>query len=134
MLLKGRLLEVVNYIIFGILTTAINILVFGIANNTFEMKYLIANVLAWILSVIFAFITNKYFVFKSKSWEPTIWIKELISFFGTRAVTGLLDMGLMIILISFININELISKVIVNILVIVGNYFLSKLWVFNKKY
>lgn len=131
MLLKGRLIEVVNYIIFGILTTVINILVFGMVNNILGLQYFVANVLAWIISVIFAFVTNKYFVFRSKDFKLKIWIKEGVVFFGARLVTGILDMGLMIILISFLNLNELVSKVIVNVIIIISNYFLSKLWVFR---
>lgn len=122
--------EIVSYIIFGVLTTLVNIVSY-VALDYMGVPYMISNMLAFIISTIFAFITNKIYVFESKSWNKDILIKEGITFFGARAITFIVDMLLMFILIEVVHMNKLITKCIVNILVIIVNYLLSKLVVFK---
>ncbi len=127
--------EIIMYLIFGVLTTIVSIASYMVfthtilnPNNSFELQ--IANVLSWILSVIFAYITNRMYVFSSKNKNI---IKEIISFFSSRVVTLLLDMFLMFILVTCLYYNDAISKIIVQVIVIIGNYILSKLIVFKKE-
>ena len=116
--------EILLYLIFGVLTTVVNIVVYYISAELLGIHYLISNALAWFLSVLFAYITNRKYVFNSHNKNV---IKEMISFFGSRLATGVLDMALMWVLVNNHLLNDMISKVVVNVIVIVLNYVLSKL-------
>lgn len=123
--------EVLSYLLFGGLTTLVNIVSFFILRQ-FNVAIYISNVIAWILSVLFAFITNKLFVFESKGKNKKENAKELISFFGFRILSLGIDMGAMYLLLDVLSIGELISKILSNIIVIVLNYIFSKLFIFRK--
>ncbi len=120
--------EILLYLIFGVLTTVVNIVAYYISAELLGIHYLISNALAWFLSVLFAYITNRKYVFNSHNKKV---IKEMISFFGSRLATGVLDMTLMWTLVNNHLLNDMISKVVVNVIVIVLNYILSKLVVFK---
>ena len=96
------------------------------------MNYQIANVLAWLASVIFAFITNKLWVFNSKSmaWRPFLW--ETLTFFFFRLLSLAVDQFIMFVGISLLSGNPLIVKIIDNVIVVILNYFFSK-WIIFKK-
>lgn len=96
------------------------------------MHYMVANVIAWVIAVAFAYVTNKLWVFESKSWDRTVWIPECIGFVSARLATGLLDMGLMYLMISIIGVPKMWAKLVSNVVVIIGNYVLSKLVVFRR--
>ena len=125
--------ETISYLIFGILTTVINIASFNILNVQLRWGWQISNMLAWLIAVIFAFITNKLFVFQSKSFTLKLFLWELITFFGARLLSLGVDMLGMWILLDLCGVNSMIAKVLVNILVIIINYVLSKLIIFKKK-
>lgn len=129
---KENIRELFFYGVFGVLTTVINLLVFKVFNETFSLYYMWSNVVAWIAGVVFAFVTNKIFVFQSYSWKTSTWIKEASEFTSARLLTGIMDMVLMYLLVSLVHVDEWYSKIVVNILVIIGNYILSKLWVFKR--
>ncbi len=127
--------EIINYLIVGVLTTIVSMgifygstLTFLDGNNAIELQ--IANVLSWIGSVSFAYVTNRVFVFESKS--PKI-LKELITFVSSRVITLLLDMGTMFVLATLLHINYNLSKIVAAVLVVVGNYVISKIFVFKKE-
>lgn len=120
--------EIINYLIFGVLTTLVNIIVYYIYADCLNVQYMVSNFLAWFLSVLFAYITNRKYVFESASESI---FTELFKFFGSRITTGVLDMFFMWLLISVLNFNNMISKIIVNVIVVVANYILSKLVVFK---
>lgn len=122
-----------RYVVFGILTTGINLIVFRLCNDGIGLYYVWANVCAWLASVIFAFVTNKIIVFRSVRWEKSIWIKEAVEFIGIRLLSGFLDMALMYIAISILHFNEWCSKIVVNIMVIIINYMMSKSYVFRMR-
>ncbi len=124
--------ELFLYGIFGVLTTLINILSYYVFCDIFCINYVISNIIAWILSVSFAFITNKIFVFDSKNFEIKNFIKEIISFFSSRIFTGLLDMGILFLGVTILGIEDMIVKVFSNVIVIILNFVLSKLFVFKK--
>lgn len=126
--------ELFFYGVFGVGATVINIVSYRVLANTFGKKYfLIANIIAWILAFIFAFITNKLFVFESKSWEAQIAIKEFVGFLSARLATGILDTVLMWLFVSVISLDDTLSKIIINILVIIINYIASKFFIFKKE-
>ena len=126
LLLKYK--EVIMYLIFGVLTTVVNIVVYYMIADMLQIHYMISNIVAWFLSVLFAYMTNRKYVFESKSNEI---IKEMISFFGARLATGIMDMVFMWIFVGLHILPDFIAKVITNVFVIVANYILSKLVVFK---
>ena len=123
--------EIIKYLIFGILTTLVNILCFYILDKL-NIDIYINNTISWIVSVIFAFITNKLYVFESKSLDIKTIFKEGTSFLGARIFSYFVDMGTIYLLFDGLKINKLISKVVSNIIVIIINYIFSK-FIFKKK-
>lgn len=121
--------EIINYLIFGVLTTVVNFVSYFICSDLMHIQYLISNLIAWLLSVLFAYVTNRRYVFESKSESV---VSEMIKFFGSRMTTGVLDMFFMWLLISIFCLHEMFSKIFVNVLVVIANYILSKLVVFKK--
>lgn len=126
--------EIINYIIVGGLTTAVSMAlfygstwIFLDGNDPFELQ--VANVFSWTGAVLFSYIANRLFVFESKN--PKIF-KELIAFVSSRVITLLLDMGTMFLLSSVLHINYNFSKIVAMVLVTVGNYVISKIFVFKK--
>lgn len=124
--------EVLLYLLFGGLTTLINIIAFYFLRKVSVSLYT-SNVVAWILSVLFAFVTNKVFVFESKNQKLKENIKEVVSFFAFRILSLIFDMAFMYVLVKLLTANEMISKVVSNIFVIILNYLFSKLFIFKKK-
>ena len=122
--------ELISYLIFGVLTTVVNIVVYYVFNTWLQVNYLVSNAIAWITSVLFAYITNRKYVFESKN---TFMINELVKFIGARLSTGIMDMILMWLLVDILSMNSMIGKIVVNVLVIVLNYVLSKVFVFKKE-
>ena len=120
--------EIIMYLIFGVLTTVVNIAVYYVMADMMHIHYMISNITAWFLSVLFAYTTNRKYVFESKSNKI---VKEMISFFGARLATGIMDMVLMWIFVGLQIIPDFIAKVVTNIFVIIANYVLSKLVVFK---
>jgi len=129
-----RYKELFFYGVFGVGATVINIVSYHVLANIFGKEYfLIANIIAWVLAFIFSFITNKLFVFESKSWEVKIAIKEFVGFLSARLATGVLDTVLMWLFVSVISLDDTLSKIIINILVIIINYIASKFFIFKKE-
>ena len=127
----NRYKEELLYLVFGGLTTLVNILSFFILRQL-KIEVYVSNVIAWFLSVLFAFITNKLFVFEIRGKSKKENIKECVSFFGFRILSLVFDMGAMYLLLQVLNVNELLSKVVANVLVIILNYVFSKLFIFKK--
>ena len=121
--------EIINYLIFGGLTTLISIITYALFAKVFHIDYLISNVLSWIIAVLFAYITNKMFVFESKSKKD---IKEITSFFFFRVVSLIMEMIILYIFVDMLHIDDLVTKIIAQIIVIVSNYVFSKVFVFKK--
>lgn len=127
--------EVINYLVFGVLTTILTLLIYyGLTytimdpNNALMLQG--ANIISWVVAVIFAYVTNRKFVFESKSNNI---IRECVSFFGARIVTLIMDMIIMFIGVTVFKGNDKIFKLISQFVVIVSNYVFSKLFVFKKK-
>jgi len=122
--------EIINYLIFGILTTLVSIITYAIFTRLFNINYNISNVLSWLLAVSFAYITNKNYVFNSK--DKNI-IKSIIKFFTSRITTLIIEIIFMLIMVDILKFNDMVCKIIVQFIVIVLNYVFSKLFVFNKE-
>lgn len=125
--------EIIWYLVFGILTTIVSLITYFLltytvidVNNPFMLQ--IANIISWVTSVTFAYFTNKKYVFKKKEKS----IREALTFYLSRLSTLLLDMLLMFILVTKLNMNDKICKLIIQIIIIILNYILSKLLVFKK--
>ena len=124
---------IILYGIFGVLTTVINIGVYGVLYSGLGVSNVISNVIAWVISVLFAFITNKLWVFESKNFNFKLFVKELGSFTVCRVATGVLDLGIMFVGVDLLKGPAIILKIASNIIVIILNYVMSKIFVFKKK-
>ena len=124
--------EVVLYLFFGGCTTLVNILSYFILRQLLKIDITTATVVSWILSVLFAYITNKIFVFESKTNTLKELTVEFTAFVSGRVFTGILDLVIMLVFVEVLNFNEVIMKIVSNVVVIVLNYILSKLWIFKK--
>ena len=130
-----RYKEIIMYLIFGVLTTVISLLTYYICvytflnpENAFQLQ--IANIISWIAGVIFAYITNRKYVFESQESNK---VKEASKFVLSRVTTLLMDMLIMFVGVTIFKWNDKIIKLISQVVVIVANYIFSKLLVFRKK-
>lgn len=125
--------EVISYLVFGVLTTVVNFIFYWLFTDVLGVYYITSNVIAWVFAVIFAYITNKLFVFESKSWELSLIVKEVLSFGAARVLSLLFETGFLALTVEIIGVPELIAKVIAAVFVVIINYVASKLFVFKKK-
>ncbi len=139
--------ELLTYLIFGVLTTLVNLATFWIFTEILgEELYLINNTIAWVAGVIFAFVTNKLFVFESKSWQGKIAVKEFVEFVGARIFSfGVEEGGLWLFvdllgfdeksltILGFTITGQIIAKLALAVIVVILNYFFSKFIIFKKK-
>lgn len=124
--------SVILYLFFGGCTTLVNIVTYNSLYYLCHVTNVVSNIIAWILSVLFAFITNKIWVFESKKFDLKILSHEIPTFFGARLVTGLMDLAIMFVSVDVLHLNAMLWKIISNILVIVLNYVASKFIIFKK--
>lgn len=123
--------KIINYIIFGIMTTAVNVVTFYMLDKL-KVEYKINTTISNFISIIFAYVTNKIFVFESKSWEIKFVSKEILKFFLSRLGTYFLDIFSMCIFVEVFLFSNMASKIFANILVIAANYILSKFYIFRE--
>ena len=107
--------------------------IYYICFNMCSVSNVLSTIIAWVLSVVFAFFTNKMWVFGSKSYRAKTMISESVSFLASRAFTGVLDVIIMWITVDLCRFNASLWKLLSNIIVVILNYVLSKLFVFKKK-
>jgi len=124
---------VILYLIFGGITTFVNIGIYYLCFNVLGIPNLISNAVAWLIAVVVAYISNKLWVFESKSWEAKVVLPEAGKFLGARIATGLLDEGIMGLGVDVLGFNGVVVKVISNVLVIILNYIFSKFIIFKDK-
>ncbi len=139
--------EVISYLFFGVLTTLVNFVVFWACGLLLsEELYLVSNAIAWIAAVIFAYITNKLFVFQSKSWALKVIISEIPEFLGARVFSFLIEEAGLWLLVDILSMGkisfsllgigvsgQMIAKIILAVIVVILNYFFSKFIIFKKK-
>ena len=125
--------EGINYLFWGGIAFVLSMVLFYIFANVMHMNEQPANVITWIICVIFTYLTNRTFVFKSKSRGSKEIAKEFTSFTTARLATLVLENIVLFVCIEWFHIYNMIAKLIGQFLVIVSNYILSKLWIFKKK-
>lgn len=124
--------QLLLYLFFGICTTEINIIIYWLLHDALTLSNIVSTILSWLAAVLFAFVTNKVFVFESKRTNTTDRINEVISFFGCRLLTGILDVAIMAFAVDMLQWNGLLWKLISNIIVTIINYIASKYLIFRK--
>lgn len=143
--------EIISYLFWGVMTTVVSWATYSIfiillqdveymislMGLQLPLTVLISNVLSWICAVLFAFVTNKIWVFQSKEWKQQVWIPELGKFVSARVVTGILEMVAVPLLVgmglnqTILDIEGMVAKVIVSVVVVLLNYVFSKLFIFR---
>lgn len=137
LLLRYR--EPVSYLFFGGLTTLVSWVTYALGAGPLSLGVTPANIFSWVCAVSFAFVTNKLWVFDSKSWAWPGWLKEAAAFVAGRLFSGAVELGGLPLLMwlgldqALFGIEGFAAKVVVSVVVIILNYFLSKFLVFRKK-
>ena len=131
--------EIVLYLVFGVLTTLVNYLVFyplvnipGMQSNV-SWWTLVVNVIAWVAAVAFAYVTNKFFVFQSKDKSGKTVFREIVSFVGARVASLLIEEAILALFVTLLHFNENLIKLIASVGTVIINYFFSKFVIFRKK-
>ena len=127
--------EIWNYLIVGLLTTVVALLVYFVCTRTFldasnPVQLQVANIISWVAAVIFAYFTNRIFVFKSTNKNK---LSEFTKFVGSRIISLFMDMAVMFLIVTVLSFEDFIGKIVSQVVVTIANYILSKLFVFNKK-
>ena len=125
--------ETITYGIAGVSTTIVNFIAYHLFCNILGIPNLIANAIAWVIAVAFAYVVNARWVFQDKQEDAAAESKKIVKFFGARIVTFVVEEAGMFVLVDLLKGNNLIMKAIVAVLVIILNYIFSKLFVFTKK-
>ena len=125
--------EVLLYLFFGGLTFIVSIVTYAVFNVSMGINELIANVMSWVLAVLFAFATNRVWVFQAPTHTITEFLRQMLSFFGGRVVTLVIEEIILLVFITWLGFNSMVVKVIAQVIVIVLNYVISKFFVFSEK-
>lgn len=125
--------DLITYLVFGVLTTVVNYIVYLPCYNLWGFSASQSNLIAWAAAVAFAFLTNKPFVFRSHDWSPKVVIPELVKFIGTRIGSGALETGILFLAVDLAGMDGNLWKLLTSVLVVILNYIGSKLLVFRKK-
>lgn len=124
--------DILAYLFFGVLTTAVNYVVYLPCYNVLGLSASVSNVIAWVFAVAFAYLTNKPFVFKSHDWSAGTVIPELTKFVGARVASGVLETVIILVTVDWLAWDGNIMKLVTSVLVVIINYIASKLLVFKK--
>lgn len=125
--------DLILYVIFGVLTTAVNYIVYLPCYNLLGLDASLSNMISWVVSVAFAFLTNKPFVFRSHDWSAGVVWPELLKFVGCRVGSGALETGILFVTVDLLHWDGNVWKLVTSVLVVIANYIGSKLLVFRKK-
>ncbi len=126
--------EVANYLIFGVLSTIVSFVSYFIFARVIRIDEVISSGMSWFCAVLFAYVTNKIFVFESETKTIKAFLLEMGSFFLARIVSGILcDVGTFALMVKVFNINDLIAKIVTQVMVVIVNYIFSKFFIFKKK-
>lgn len=125
--------EPISYIFWGVMTTAVNYAAYFLLRNGFHVPLLASNVIAWAVSVLFAYFVNKLFVFRSKDWTWRVALRELWQMVAARVFSGLLEQGILMLFVESLQCNDKIVKLFANVVVVIVNYVLSKWIIFKPK-
>ncbi|MCU6726497.1 GtrA-like protein [uncultured Clostridium sp.] len=125
--------DVLAYLVFGVFTTLINIITYWLMAYKLHQIVMVSTIVAWVVAVFFAYITNRKWVFHSECDDIKGIVKEISAFFSCRLATGIVDWLCMFVFVDIIKINDIAIKTLANIVVIVLNYIASKLIIFKHK-
>lgn len=125
--------EPILYVIVGGMTTVVNFAVYFLCTRALGIMPLIGNGIGWVCAVSFAYFADKIVVFRSKNFDRMSVLKEAATFVAARLVTGAVDMGLFFVLNTLLHMNDIVVKLITQVIVIVGNYLFSKFVIFKDK-
>lgn len=125
--------DIITYLIFGVLTTVVNYMVYLPAYNFLGLSASVSNMLSWAVAVAFAYLTNKPFVFKSHDWSRKTVIPELTKFVSCRIASGAMETIILLLAVDLLGWNGNIWKLVTQVMVVILNYVFSKLIVFRKK-
>ena len=125
--------DIVSYLFFGVCTTIVNYLIYIPCYNLLGMSASVSNMVAWVVAVAFAYLTNKPFVFKSNDWSASTVVPELTKFVGCRIGSGVAETIVLFLAVDLLGWNGNIWKLVTQVMVTVLNYVASKLVVFRKK-
>lgn len=125
--------EMISYLFFGVATTAVNFMVYAFMTDLLSVPETPSNVTAWFAAVIFAFVTNKLFVFESKSLALAHLAREFGTFFAARIFSGIIENGGFWICVDLLEINDWVVKIALSVIVVITNYITGKFIVFRKK-
>ena len=125
--------DIIPYAFFGVLTTIVNMVVYWLAAHPLALSVMVSTVLAWVAAVLFAYVTNRKWVFHSQAEGAQEIVREVVSFFACRLATGVVDWACMFIFVDLLHFNDVIIKAGANVLVIILNYVASKLLIFKKE-
>ena len=125
--------DILSYLFFGVLTTVVNYAVYLPCYNLFHLSASLSNVIAWVVAVAFAYLTNKPFVFKSNDWSWNVVGPELAKFVGCRIGSGLVETVIIFVTVDLLCWNGNLWKLVTSVLVVILNYVASKVLVFRKK-
>ena len=125
--------EVLIYLVFGVLTTVVNYVIYLPVYNILGLSAALSNAIAWVGAVAFAYLTNKPFVFKSHDWSMKTVVPELTKFVGCRVASGVAETLILLVAVDMLHWNGNIWKLLTSVIVVVLNYIGSKLFVFRRK-
>ena len=123
--------EIINYLIAGFLTVIVSVLTYALFTKGLNMHYITSNIFSWIVAVLFAYYVNSKFVFVSSTIKKEK-ISEIINFFKYRILSLLIETIIIYLLVDLIRLDDMISKLIVQVIVIILNYIFSKFLIFKK--
>lgn len=123
--------SILMYLFFGICTTVINIVTYWIFYIYLDFPNILSTIFSWIISVLFAYITNKLWVFESRSFDKQVLSHEIPTFFGARLLSGVIDLGIMFVFVDILLSPAMVVKFISNVFVVIFNYIASKLVIFK---
>ena len=123
--------SVLMYLFFGVFTTGINIASYWLLYTFLSLPNVVSTILSWVISVLFAYITNKLWVFKSRSFDKQVLSHEIPTFFGARLISGLIDLAIMYVFVDILLFPAMGIKFISNIFVVIFNYVASKVVIFK---
>ncbi len=123
--------EIISYLFWGVVTTVVNIGIFALLHWTTSWNYMVNNTIAWFISVLVAYFSNKAYVFHSQSKSVGAYLKEMASFFGGRILVLVIEQGILYVGITLLSGNQIVVKIIDNVIVVILNYFWSKWAVFQ---
>ena len=124
--------DILSYLIFGVLTTVVNYVVYLPCYNLLGLSAAVSNAIAWVFAVAFAYLTNKPFVFKSHDWSMKTVLPELTKFVACRIGSGVMETAILLVCVDWLGWDGNAMKLITSVLVVVVNYVGSKLLVFRK--